>query len=243
MKKGDLKKQEILTVAEELFCCKGYEQTSVQEILDRLNTSKGSFYHHFESKEALLEGICRERADANFAAASEKAIKATNPVSRLDYLLYGMIPFRDERLRFLLMLLPAFTLPEGRIVREYYCDALSVRFQEAVCNTIQSGAVSGDMFCTDPVNSSLLILSLVNRLWVQICDLIIDAESRHSEPDISECLRITDCCRLCIERYLSLPCGSISLIDIPTFRILMDQIHIHWPNSYTNSKMIKEAFK
>ena len=41
MKKGDLRKQEILQTAEKLFCRKGYEQTSVQDILDQLKTSKG----------------------------------------------------------------------------------------------------------------------------------------------------------------------------------------------------------
>ena len=62
MRKGDLKKQEILKTAESRFCRFGYETTSVQDILDDLHTSKGSFYHHFESKESLLEEICRSRA-------------------------------------------------------------------------------------------------------------------------------------------------------------------------------------
>ena len=43
MKKGELKKQEIMETAEILFCKKGYEQTSIQDILDKLKTSKGSF--------------------------------------------------------------------------------------------------------------------------------------------------------------------------------------------------------
>ena len=63
MKKGEIRKQEILSTAEELFCRKGYEQTSIQDIIDRLNTSKGSFYHHFTSKESLLEEICDYRAE------------------------------------------------------------------------------------------------------------------------------------------------------------------------------------
>ena len=41
MKKGDIKKQEILTVAEDLFCRKGYEETSVQDILDVKARSRG----------------------------------------------------------------------------------------------------------------------------------------------------------------------------------------------------------
>ena len=58
MKKGDIKKQVILQTAETMFCRNGYETTSVQDILDALHTSKGSFYHHYASKELLLEEIC-----------------------------------------------------------------------------------------------------------------------------------------------------------------------------------------
>ena len=39
MKKGDLKKQEILRTAESLFCRYGYEATSIQDVLDELKTS------------------------------------------------------------------------------------------------------------------------------------------------------------------------------------------------------------
>ena len=55
MKKGDIKKQEIIQTAEMLFCRYGYNETSVQDILDAIHTSKGSFYHHFESKEQVLQ--------------------------------------------------------------------------------------------------------------------------------------------------------------------------------------------
>lgn len=52
MRKGDAKRQAILDVAEKLFYSKGYEATTVQDILDVLETSKGSFYHHFERQGA-----------------------------------------------------------------------------------------------------------------------------------------------------------------------------------------------
>ena len=43
MRKGDEKRQEMLNVAERLFCLKGYEATSVQDILNVLHSSKGGF--------------------------------------------------------------------------------------------------------------------------------------------------------------------------------------------------------
>lgn len=44
----------IVTAAVDCFYEKGYEATSVQEIVERARVSKGSFYHHFAAKEDLL---------------------------------------------------------------------------------------------------------------------------------------------------------------------------------------------
>lgn len=50
--------QKILNVAYELFSKKGYEQTSIQDIVENLGMSKGAIYHHFKSKEEILNQIC-----------------------------------------------------------------------------------------------------------------------------------------------------------------------------------------
>ena len=231
MKKGEIKKKEFLNTAEELFCRNGYESTSVQDIIDSLNTSKGSFYHHFISKEALLEEICARRADQIFASVLSESEKSTLPLRKLDILLSGMIPFRDEKLRFLLMLLPVFTLPEGRTIKYYFCEKLSACFYHPVYEQLVSGHESGVLYSKDPENSASLILSIVNLLWVRISDMMINAETKQREPDIGECLRIAENCRESIERMLSLPYGSVNLIDIPSLKLLNEKIHNHWPQS------------
>lgn len=48
------KKKELLEHAERLFIEKGYEQTSIDDILRSSGMSKGGFYHYFKSKEELL---------------------------------------------------------------------------------------------------------------------------------------------------------------------------------------------
>lgn len=47
------KRDEILDVASRLFYEQGYHQTGVQQIISEADTAKGTFYSHFESKEAL----------------------------------------------------------------------------------------------------------------------------------------------------------------------------------------------
>lgn len=50
----------ILEVASRLFMEKGYDNTSIQDIVNNLGMSKGSIYHHFKSKEELLTRISKE---------------------------------------------------------------------------------------------------------------------------------------------------------------------------------------
>ena len=57
----------ILDVAFRLFMEKGYEYTSIQDILDQLGgLSKGAIYHHFKSKEEILVAVVdRMTAESN----------------------------------------------------------------------------------------------------------------------------------------------------------------------------------
>ncbi|MCB1174780.1 MAG: TetR/AcrR family transcriptional regulator [Leptospiraceae bacterium] len=54
---------EILRVAEELITANGFENTSINQIASACGMTKGALYHHFESKEALLEKICQKHYD------------------------------------------------------------------------------------------------------------------------------------------------------------------------------------
>ena len=50
-------KSKIVSAAWKLFYEQGYEDTTVEEIIEESKTSKGSFYHYFEGKEALLGSL------------------------------------------------------------------------------------------------------------------------------------------------------------------------------------------
>ena len=57
IKEGEVRKREILVTARELFIKKGYEQTSINDILKIVDIAKGTFYYYFASKEEVLEAI------------------------------------------------------------------------------------------------------------------------------------------------------------------------------------------
>lgn len=50
-------KGRIINAAWDLFYEQGYEYTTVEEIIERSETSRGSFYHYFEGKDALLSSL------------------------------------------------------------------------------------------------------------------------------------------------------------------------------------------
>jgi AcrR family transcriptional regulator len=47
----------LIQVAAELFGTRGYEATSIEDVLERAEVSKGALYHHFSSKESLFEAV------------------------------------------------------------------------------------------------------------------------------------------------------------------------------------------
>lgn len=51
------KKEQILDISLALFLEKGFDETSISDILKELNIARGTLYYHFESKEAIMDAI------------------------------------------------------------------------------------------------------------------------------------------------------------------------------------------
>jgi AcrR family transcriptional regulator len=74
IKEGEVRRREILVAARELFIKKGYEHTSVIDILRIVDIAKGTFYYYFASKEEVLEAIILDIVDDG-ARRAEKILK------------------------------------------------------------------------------------------------------------------------------------------------------------------------
>ena len=57
MKKGEKRKKELLKIAYDMFLTQGYENTSVDEIIEKAQIAKGTYYYYFKSKEQMLEEV------------------------------------------------------------------------------------------------------------------------------------------------------------------------------------------
>lgn len=58
--KSEKTKRKIVTASRDLFAKKGYSETSVRDILEAAEVSKGNLYHHFKGKEFLFLHIMEE---------------------------------------------------------------------------------------------------------------------------------------------------------------------------------------
>ena len=226
MIKGDIRKRQILETAEALFAERGYEATGVQDILDVLHLSKGSFYHHFESKELVLQKICENRAQM----AAEKIREETSDsgLERMNQLLKRMIPFQGEGLTFLKMILPVFTLPEGKSVRAAYQEALKQCWTPMTVEALNRMIAEGTGYAQYPQKTAEIAVDLVNDLWADIGQEIILAEKNTREPaSPAKVLNLAEPYRPAIENLLCAPYGSIELINLEELTKMTHEIH-HW---------------
>ncbi|OEF97102.1 TetR/AcrR family transcriptional regulator [Desulfuribacillus alkaliarsenatis] len=82
------KKQELLTAALELFYEKGYEKTTINDIINKVGVSKGAFYHYFQSKEEVIETISSNYAEKLANVAMQVLNKAElNALEKLNLLI------------------------------------------------------------------------------------------------------------------------------------------------------------
>lgn len=54
------KKEQILDISLSLFLEKGYDNTSISDIVTSLDIARGTLYYHFESKEAIIDAIIEQ---------------------------------------------------------------------------------------------------------------------------------------------------------------------------------------
>src|SRR5205807_353623 len=73
VKKPDVRRREIIQASRELFLEKDYEKTTMQDEMTKLNIAKGTTYHYFKSKEALLDAVVQDMVE-EYIGLVEKAL-------------------------------------------------------------------------------------------------------------------------------------------------------------------------
>lgn len=73
VKEAEVRKNEILDAAAALFGEKGFDSTSTNDILDVVGIARGTLYHHFKSKEDIMDALIERQTNRLLARAREAA--------------------------------------------------------------------------------------------------------------------------------------------------------------------------
>ncbi|MBE5771317.1 MAG: TetR/AcrR family transcriptional regulator [Clostridiales bacterium] len=206
MLKGDLRKQAILDTAENLFFEKGYAAATIQDILDALNCSKGSFYHHFESKLQVLTELCRQRAEAGYAEFKKQTYD--DGLGYLNGLIYYAMPFRAGEDKNLSLLLPLQGLADGNVVLNAILEAQKKLFFPEISKTLEILKKQGQVYYTQPMLPEILwdtYTALYQRLMQEA------AQIQEGSGTVGV-IQLIETERFIWERLLDAPFGSMELI-------------------------------
>jgi len=151
-------RKKILDVAEKLFLEKGYDGTSIQDIVDGLgNMTKGVIYHHFKSKFAILETIMDEADEQPVL----EQLRGRNGLEKLQNILKDSFKsYRRQSIGYAV----AVALRSPRILGEQYLQV----FQELVPEMkkiVDEGVMDGSIQTDYPEEITELLMLTIN-LWI-----------------------------------------------------------------------------
>lgn len=116
MARAGTAREKVLEAALRLVRAKGFTATSVDDLCDAAGVTKGAFFHHFASKEALGVAAAEHWSAVTGAFFAEAPYhKHTDPLARL----LGYVQFRRDILR---GDLAEFTCLVGTMVQEVYAE-------------------------------------------------------------------------------------------------------------------------
>lgn len=74
----------IVEAADRLFYQQGYEHTSFSDIADAVGISRGNFYHHFKSKDEILDAVIDSRISNTQQMLAKWKADGKNPIKRIE---------------------------------------------------------------------------------------------------------------------------------------------------------------
>jgi AcrR family transcriptional regulator len=143
--RGERTRQRILDAAGQCFAARGYARTTVEEVASRAGVSKALVYHHFGSKERILDAVL-ERTIAEWDAVTDLAARSPrgSALESIASMHRATLAYaRDHPALQALIELDSKVLldaPAGRAARESM-----QRHRAALVETLRAGVDSGEV--------------------------------------------------------------------------------------------------
>jgi AcrR family transcriptional regulator len=212
VKEPSVRRNEIIDAAQRFVYTKGYEQMTIQDILDDLQISKGAFYHYFDSKGALLEALIeRMKEEAEPVVLPIVDDPALPVIEKLQRFFDASARWKTARKAFLMALLPVWYADENAIVRQKVQADLLKWAVPLLTRIIRQGIEEGILTTPFPNQAGEIVLSIVVNLGDTFAELLLSTETEVS--DLQRVVSTVAAYNDALERVLGIPAGSLHLIS------------------------------
>lgn len=140
VKEAEERKQEILDAAERLFASKGFDNTSISNILEETGIARGTLYYHFKSKEELLDAVIERMIEGMTVRAKEIADRREIPVlQRFTMMIMVFHVSSDVQKEILLQV----HKPQNALMHQKMQKSLFFRITPLITALIEEGIAQG----------------------------------------------------------------------------------------------------
>jgi AcrR family transcriptional regulator len=211
------RREAFLDVAQRLIQTKGYEQMSIQDVLDQLETSKGSLYHYFDSKQALLDGVVERFGEAAIAAVHPILADPDLPALRkLERVMREIAEIKAEQKDLVLAILEVWNSDGNALVREKLRELAAARLGPILTSIIRQGVDEGVIESTSPEETAMVVLCLLQGYQDLVSKQFL--ARRSGAITFADVMRTHAAFTEAFERILDVPRGSVVLTDERTMR-------------------------
>ena len=95
--KNNERKQELLKIAYNMFLMKGYDNISIDDIINEAKIAKGTYYYYFESKETTLEEVINMMINDEVTSAKEILKMPISIPEKLVRIITSLRPKKNEQ--------------------------------------------------------------------------------------------------------------------------------------------------
>lgn len=216
------RRNEIVDGAQALFFERGYERTSINDVIARVGISKGGFYHHFTAKEDLLEAITARLAQD--AVARVRDILDDPSLGALERLNGFLARSRSMKLADAPKFRAAFDVvfrPENLLLYHRINAASIAIMRPVLTGIIAQGKAEGVFSVPDPEAAAEIILHLGASTYDAVARTIAAVGTAGEEAAIEALDRRLRFQGIAIDRILGLPDGSLTFVEPGFTRAVM----------------------
>ena len=213
LKGHDERLAELLDIAQGLFFNKGYESTSVNDIIEKAGVAKGTFYHYFKTKEDLLDKLVLKWT-LNSLERLKKLVMSRKNLGALEKLNLFFITIRNykvENLELMKVLLLVLYREENLILRDKMFKKSINHFIPDLVEILNQGIREGVFHIEDVKETAELVFYIFMGLGDAVVQLLLESREKPENIDrIEKKLRVF---QGSLERILDTTKGSISIVD------------------------------